>query len=135
MIAKPRESISLWMDSVEMPRCPSLSENINAEICIVGGGIAGLTAAYLLLKECKHVCVLEDYELGSGQSGRTTAQFSTVLGDRYFDLEKSHGVEGAKLIAESHGTAIEKVAEIIAATIGAVLLLVIVRLVKRGGRW
>lgn len=115
MITKPRESISLWMDSVEMPRCPSLCENIKTDVVIVGGGIAGLTTAYLLMKEGKHVCVLEDYELCSGQSGRTTAQFSNVLGNRYYELEKMHGLDGAILIAESHGTAIEKVAEIVAA--------------------
>lgn len=113
MLAKPNESQSYWMDSIEMPHCPSLSENIKADVCIVGAGIGGLTTAYLLMKEGKQVCVLEDHEIGSGQTGRTTAHFSTALDDRYFELEKWHGADGAKLAAESHRAGINQVAQII----------------------
>ena len=113
MLAKPNESLSYWTDSIEMPHCPGLSENIKTDVCIVGAGIGGLTTAYLLMKEGKQVCVLEDHEIGSGQTGRTTAHFSTALDDHYSELEKWHGAKGTKLAAESHRAAINKVAEII----------------------
>jgi glycine/D-amino acid oxidase-like deaminating enzyme len=89
MIPKQSESMSLWMDTIEMPHCPSLAENKHVDVCIVGAGIGGMTSAYLLMKEGKTVCVLEDYEIGSGQTGRTTAHFSTALDDRYSELEVS----------------------------------------------
>lgn len=113
MIPKHNESLSLWMDTIEMPHCPSLSENLKVDVCIVGAGLGGLTSAYLLMKEGKSVCILEDHEIGSGQTGRTTAHFSTALDDRYIELEKLHGLENSKLAAESHRAAIYKVAEII----------------------
>ncbi len=113
MIPKQNESMSLWMDTVEMPRCSSLTENIQVDVCIVGAGLGGLTSAYLLMLEGKKVCVLEDHEIGSGQTGRTTAHFSTALDDRYTALEKLHGLENTKLAAQSHRAAINKVAEII----------------------
>lgn len=113
MIAKQNESLSLWMDDVEMPHCPALSENIKCDVCIVGAGIGGLTTAYLLQKEGKNVCILEDQEIGSGQTGRTTAHFSTALDDRYMELEKLHGLKGSSLAAQSHKAAVQKVADII----------------------
>ena len=107
------ESVSSWMDTVEMPTFGTLHEDIETEICIVGGGLAGLTTAYLLLQTGRKVCVLEGFEIGSGQSGRTTAQFTTALDERYFKLEKYHGEKGARLAAASHSAAIKKVSEII----------------------
>lgn len=110
----PGESISPWIDSVERPIFSALSTHIEVDVCVVGGGIAGLTTAYLLTQEGKKVCVLEDFQIGSGQTGRTTAHFVTALDTRYFVLEKYHGHEGARLAAESHHAAINKVEEIVA---------------------
>lgn len=107
------ESVSEWLDTVQMPSCPTLAEDIEVDVCVVGAGIGGLTTAYLLQKEGKKVCILEDFEIGSGQSGRTTAHFTTALDDRYFQLEKYHGVKGARLAAESHAAALKKVEDIV----------------------
>ena len=109
----PGESLSLWIEGVELAVYPALVKDIEVDVCIIGGGIAGLTSAWLLLEEGKSVCVLEDFEIGSGQTGRTTAHFTTALDQRYFTLEKYHGLRGAKLAAESHALAIQKVKEII----------------------
>lgn len=107
------ESVSTWMDTVQMPTFSTLLEDIDVDICIIGGGLAGLTTAYLLLQAGRKVCVLEGFEIGSGQTGRTTAQFTTALDERYFMLEKHHGEKGARLAAESHSAALKKVSEII----------------------
>lgn len=109
----PEESVSQWSATIEMPEFSPLRSDISADVCIVGGGIGGLTTAYLLMKEGKSVCLLESFELGSGQTARTTAQFSTALDYRYFELEKLHGQDGAKIAARSHSAAIEKVAQIV----------------------
>lgn len=109
----PHETLSVWLDDDKMPSFSPLTENIETDVCVVGGGIAGLTTAYLLAKEGKQVVVVEDFELASGQTGKTTAHFSSALDDRYFDIEKYHGVEGARLAAESHNAAIQKVEEIV----------------------
>jgi glycine/D-amino acid oxidase-like deaminating enzyme/nitrite reductase/ring-hydroxylating ferredoxin subunit len=114
MITQPTaKNISLWHDTEKMPRFSPLRQNIATDVCVVGGGIAGLTTAYLLIKEGKTVCLLEDFELGSGQSGRTTAHFVTALDDRYFEIEKYHGKKSARVAAESHSAAIDKVAMIV----------------------
>lgn len=107
------ESVSTWMDKVPQLTFSPLLEDIDTDICVVGAGLAGLTTAYLLLQAGKKVCVLEGFEIGSGQTGRTTAQFTTALDKRYFMLEKYHGEKGARLAAESHSAALKKVTEII----------------------
>lgn len=109
----PRESLPVWLDAEKIPTFLPLSTDMEADVCIVGGGVAGLTTAYMLAREGQSVCVLEDFEIASGQTGRTTAHFSPVLGERYFNLEKYHGDVGAQLIAQSHIAAIDKVLNII----------------------
>lgn len=113
MTARHGESISVWFDKEKMPKCVQLKEDFTTDVCIIGGGIAGLTTAYLLMKEGKRVCVLESSELASGQSGKTTAHFVNALDDRFFNLETLHGEDGLKLAINSHSEAIRKVEEII----------------------
>ncbi len=109
----PGESFSVWSESVTMPSFDPLTHDLMTDVCVIGGGIAGLTTAYLLMKEGKRVCILEAFEIAGGQTSKTTAHLSNVLGTRYLDLEKYHGKKGAKLIAESHASAIQKIADII----------------------
>jgi glycine/D-amino acid oxidase-like deaminating enzyme/nitrite reductase/ring-hydroxylating ferredoxin subunit len=107
------ESVSSWMQTVQMPKFSPLLQNIETDVCIIGAGLAGLTTAYLLQQEGRKVCVLEGFEVGSGQSGRTTAHFTYALDKGYQHLEKVHGEDGIKLVAQSHYEALKKVKEII----------------------
>lgn len=107
------ESIPSWIETTQLPTFQPLLEDIDVDVCIVGGGLAGLMSAYQLLSAGRKVCVLEGFEIGSGQSARTTAQFTYALDERYFLLEKYHGEKGAKLAAESHQAALKKIIEII----------------------
>lgn len=52
---------SLWIDSVKSVKdsFPSLDKNITVDVCVIGGGITGITTAYLLAKLGLKVCVLE----------------------------------------------------------------------------
>jgi glycine/D-amino acid oxidase-like deaminating enzyme len=106
-------STSIWMATASTPSQSRLRESIRTDICIIGAGIAGLTTAYLLGREGRSVVVLDDGAVGGGMSGRTTAHLSNAYDDRYFEMEKLHGDEGARLIAESHTAAIEKISEIV----------------------
>ncbi len=102
----------LW-NEIALPYTFPLTSSIETDVCVIGGGIAGLTAAYLLLKEGQKVCVLESSKLGNGQTGRTTAQFVTALDERYFTLEKYHGEDITRKVAQSHIAAIKKVIDIV----------------------
>lgn len=96
-----------WLDSVEPLSLPKLHENISADVVIVGGGITGLTIAFNLSRDGYRVALVDDGNVGSGETGRTSAHLSTVLDHRYFELEKKYGARNTKLIAESHRRAID----------------------------
>lgn len=110
---RENETSTVWIDTEDSPQFLPLLESLKVDVCIVGGGIGGLTTAYLLMKEGKKVCVLEDFEIGGGQTGRTTAHFANALDERYFEIEKYFGKEGAKIAAQSHTAAIKKVSDIV----------------------
>src|SRR5476651_2048461 len=101
------QSVSLWMATTAEPTESALIEDTRADVCIVGAGIAGITTAYLLAKQGKSVVVLDDGEVGGGQTERTTAHLSNALDDRYFEIERLHGELGAALAADSHTSAID----------------------------
>jgi len=101
------------MATTAAPDQSTLAEDAHADVCIVGAGIAGITTAYLLMKQGKSVIVLDDGAVGGGQTQRTTAHLSNALDDRYFEIEWLHGSEGAKLAASSHTAAIDRIESIV----------------------
>ena len=108
-------SNSIWMATADTPLQPRLQDNVRTDVCIIGAGIAGLTTAYLLSREGRSVVVLDDGPIGGGMTGRTTAHLTNAFDDRYLDVEKLHGEEGARFTAESHTAAIDKVEDIVRA--------------------
>jgi glycine/D-amino acid oxidase-like deaminating enzyme len=107
------QSVSLWMETAAAPNQSALMEDTHADVCVVGAGIAGITTAYLLTKQGKSVVVLDDGAVGGGQTQRTTAHLSNAIDDHYFEIERLHGSEGAKLAAGSHTAAIDRIESII----------------------
>lgn len=99
---------SIWLDA-RLPAAPSLREDASCDVCVVGGGMAGLLTAERLVSEGMGVVLLERDQLASRETGHTTAHFVTALDDRYSRLERVHGEGGARLAAESHAAAIEYV--------------------------
>ncbi len=103
----------VWLD-VPMPEAPTLTSDASCDVCIVGGGIAGLLIAQRLTDEGLSVVVLDQNKLAHGETGHTTAHFVTALDDRYTQLERIHGERGARMAGESHATAITYVEDLIA---------------------
>ncbi len=100
-------TISFWNDEQKPATYQPLNLSLTADVCVIGGGIAGITTGYLLASKGLRVILLEAYELLSGQTGQTTAHFSSALDDRYFNMINKHGVDKSKLIYKSHQAAIE----------------------------
>ncbi|MGE4063014.1 MAG: FAD-dependent oxidoreductase [Rhodospirillaceae bacterium] len=91
---------SLWMD--ELPRtAPELTSSRRAEVVVVGAGIAGLTAAYLLAKAGREVLVLDLGGVGHGMTARTTAHLATALDDRWHELINMRGEGDAQIAADA----------------------------------
>jgi glycine/D-amino acid oxidase-like deaminating enzyme/nitrite reductase/ring-hydroxylating ferredoxin subunit len=106
---------SLWNSDVDLPAYPALGADLEADVCIVGAGIAGLSTAYLLGREGKRVVVLDDGPIGGGETGRTTAHLACALDDRFTEIERMHGEKGSRLAGESHRAAIDRIEAIVRA--------------------
>ena len=104
---------SVWMDTADVPQFPALMEDANADVCVIGAGIAGLMTAYYLAREGRSVVVIDDGPIAGGESGRTTAHLSNAFDDRYVEVEKMHGADVARLTAESHTAAIDALEEVV----------------------
>jgi glycine/D-amino acid oxidase-like deaminating enzyme/nitrite reductase/ring-hydroxylating ferredoxin subunit len=106
------ETVSVWQETTPSLPAGRLARE-ECDVCIIGAGIAGLTAAYLLQQEGRDVQVLEAFDIGAGETGRTTAHLTAVLDDRFFELEKLFGSEKARLAAQSHAAAIDTIERIV----------------------
>lgn len=115
MLSDTGRTDSLWMATAPPLVLPPLAQDLKAEVCVIGAGLAGITTAYLLALEGRQVAVLEDGAVGGGETGRTTAHLSNALDDRFHVLERLHGLEGARIAAASHGAAIDRIESIVRA--------------------
>jgi glycine/D-amino acid oxidase-like deaminating enzyme/nitrite reductase/ring-hydroxylating ferredoxin subunit len=100
---------SVWQATANMPICAPLQADLHVEVCVIGAGIAGLTTAYLLAKAGKSVAVIDDGPIAGGMTQMTSAHLTHMMDDRYYELERLHGAAGARLAAESHTAAIERI--------------------------
>lgn len=107
------ENLSVWSATAESREPPPLRRDEDADVCIVGAGIAGLTTAYLLARAGRSAVVVEDGAIASGETHHTTAHLVSALDDRYFELERLHGARGAELAAQSHTAAISEIENIV----------------------
>lgn len=104
--AQPLASRSFWQTTAQPHGYAPLSSNLTVEVCVIGGGLAGLTAAHQLAKHGASVAVIEAMHIGAGETGRTTAHIATP-DDRYWYIEEHHGRDAARLIAQSFAAAID----------------------------
>ncbi len=106
---------SYWIDSIKdsFHEYPSLKENTKADVVIVGGGIAGITCAYLLGKEGLSVIVLEADRIARGTTGHTTAKITSQHNLIYHKLISQIGAELAQQYATANETAIKEIKALI----------------------
>jgi glycine/D-amino acid oxidase-like deaminating enzyme/nitrite reductase/ring-hydroxylating ferredoxin subunit len=105
--------ISFWIDSTPELNFPTLSANINVDVAIVGGGIAGLTTAMLLKRAGKTVALVESKQIVSGTSGHTTAKVTSLHQLIYAELIKDLGLAKAQIYADANQAALERVAKFV----------------------
>ncbi len=75
---------------------PPLTSDITCDVCIIGAGYTGLSAALHLAESGHDVVVLDAHRIGWGASGRNGGQLSSGLRVEQPDLEKMVGTDQAR---------------------------------------
>lgn len=104
--------ISYWLDTTPETSYTPLSGEVEVDVAIVGGGMAGLSAAYFLTEAGKRVAVIERGRIATGVTGHTTAKLTSQHGLLYTDLISKLGEDRARQYAEANETAIAQVVRI-----------------------
>ncbi|MES2757633.1 MAG: FAD-dependent oxidoreductase [Pseudomonadota bacterium] len=112
MQAPHNSTTPIWRDTASMPAFPPLEGDTRADVCVIGAGIAGLTTAYMLLREGKSVVVIDSVGIGAGETGRSTAHMFPP-DERFSELERGFGAAKAALVADSYRRATDCVESII----------------------
>jgi glycine/D-amino acid oxidase-like deaminating enzyme/nitrite reductase/ring-hydroxylating ferredoxin subunit len=100
------------MSSAALPHFPAISNDLNVDVVIVGGGLTGITAAHLLKREGVKVALVEREQCASGDTGHTTAHLTYVTDYRLSQLVKNFGKDAAKAFWEAGIAAIDQIYEL-----------------------
>ena len=99
---------SVWPNDMTMPQFPSLDHDLNTDVLIVGGGMAGLLCAYELAQKGIDYTLIEADRICSGVTRNTTAKLTSQHGLIYEKLIRMHGLENARRYWEANEAAIKE---------------------------
>jgi glycine/D-amino acid oxidase-like deaminating enzyme len=114
MLLLPHKELSYWKASAaDSTIYPKLNQRLEVDVVIVGGGICGLTCAYLLKQSGKSVAVLEKNTIGSGTTGNTTGKVTSQHNLFYRDIASQLGEAVAQNYGQANQAALGKIQKII----------------------
>jgi gamma-glutamylputrescine oxidase len=77
-------------------RHPQLTEDLNVDVCVIGGGFTGISSALHLAERGYDVVLLEGERVGWGASGRNGGQICTAYNKSMDSIAKLVGKDGAQ---------------------------------------
>ena len=104
---------TIWRAKAIKPDYPSLTEDTEVDVAIVGGGITGITTAYLLSKTGLKVALFESYQVGCGTTAGSTGNLYTMVDSRLHHVQAKFSDETAATVAGSRTTAVDLIENLV----------------------
>jgi len=101
---------------VERKEFPQVRGNHQVDVAIIGAGITGVTAAWLLREAGCRVALIDRQRVGDADTGNTTAHLTHVTDQRISALVKHFGEDGARASWDASAVAINLIEEIVRQT-------------------
>jgi gamma-glutamylputrescine oxidase len=114
MAIKPHAQSYYAASAHPAPVRPALTENVDCDVCVVGGGIAGCSAALHLAERGYRVVLLEENRIGWGASGRSGGQAIYGLAAPQPKVERLVGPGAARILWDMTVEALALIRELIA---------------------
>jgi glycine/D-amino acid oxidase-like deaminating enzyme/nitrite reductase/ring-hydroxylating ferredoxin subunit len=109
----PGKAQSCWVATAPKTNYAPYAQSDRTDVAVVGGGIVGLTTAYLLTRAGFAVTVLEALGVGRQVTGRSTAKVTAQHALVYSQLAETFGIERARLYAEANHAGVELIAALV----------------------
>ena len=113
MPAQKPDTTPYWSKSAPFPQFDALAEDLVVDVVVVGGGITGLTTAYLLAKAGRRVVVLERDRCATTDTGHTSAHLTMVTDTRLTELVKQFGRNHAQAVWDAGLAAIMTIDDVV----------------------
>ena len=97
---------SLWSSTATIKSRDTLLDNIECDVLVIGGGIAGVLTAYYLAQNNVNTIVVEAFGVCSGQTRNTTAKITSQHGACYYEIAKKFSESTAVAYANANERAI-----------------------------
>src|SRR5258708_12080538 len=107
------ENVPYWINSAPIKRFPRLQKNVHVDILVIGAGITGITAAYLLKKAGLSVALIERERVASIDTGHTTAHLTYVTDVQLQELARNFGNDHAQAAWDAGAAAINEIERIV----------------------
>jgi glycine/D-amino acid oxidase-like deaminating enzyme len=103
------EMTSVWASGAHAPTYPPLDGDRHVDVVIVGGGITGATAGYLLKQAGRTVAIVEQRRCGGGETGRSSGHLTAVTDAPLATLIQRLGRDRARAVWDAGFAALARV--------------------------
>lgn len=104
---------SLWCSTATIKSRETLLKDIECEVLVIGGGIAGVLTAYYLTQSNVNTILVEASSICSGQTRNTTAKITSQHGACYSEIAKMYSQSTALAYADANEQAIDDFEQLI----------------------
>ena len=104
----PGATDSLWLDTAPDTAYPSLERDLEVDVAVIGGGIAGITTALFCKQDGLRVAVLEKGVVSGAATGMSTAKASALQKSVLSEVRKYSGTEALRAYAQANVAALER---------------------------